>query len=661
MQTNVALLVTEIKRLLNRPSKILGSYPKSGNQNHNWQLLWLDPKLPEKPPEFSKELLTQERELMKTKMLEFFAQNLGNLEAPVFLVQAVAGMGKSTSAIQVAQEVARMGYKVLYLMPRHDYWKDIINNPMCNSDMWLHWLSFDGIHEETKQPMCRYPKAIKSLSLSGYQAIEGCINLCGQERDNYIAVCPYRKQARTEQPIVAGVHQHIVTGLSIKFDLIIIDESIMSAMLNQRLVPAKFLISDCDIPVVDLLMEKLFTLSQERKIYNGFDLAYLCEGELSTIFKLIKADEITFEKPELPESFDERSQVQYWYILDFLRLMAIEYQLWQQNETEGMSRVKLDGNGLTLYLKNDDFWQETPKIILDATGESETIANLLGKEVIKHSPNIGLKGKVFQVCNRLNNITALYDKAQNTLTPNGNELKHLIEQIRHSRPTKNGYGSYNTVGLITFKSLRPHLEHLADITLHFGGNRGTNAMEGVDCLIIAGTPSPSDYDIMNIANQMLFSDEISTHSNIVGNRPYRTSSTKPYLYEENGKQPHRLISGYDNKILEQVLYNFRDAELVQSLYRARPLTCETDVWLLTSVPLEVWLDKLTEKASDLINLPECGIKILAQLDEYCTGKWIELSRIPLSRNDIYSVCKWNPSKYQLVSKDKNIYFRGLNV
>lgn len=662
METTINNLVNEIKRLLAKKPKILGSYPQSANKGHNWQVQWLDPKLPEKPPKFSDSLLADERQLMKQKMLEYFAQNLGNESAPIFLVQAVAGMGKSTTAIQVAQEIARMDYKVLYLMPRHDYWQDIINNPFYNEDYWLHWLSFDGINDEG-QAMCRFPKAIKSLSLSGYKAVDGCKQLCGLHTDNYIAICPYRSQARSKKNIIAGVHNHLTTGLSIKFDLIIIDESVMSTMLTQRLVPAKFLIGEAVEPIVLHLMKRLAELSNERKVYNGFDLAHILQAELSVIFKRIKEDSISFEPPELPESFDEETQVKYWYVLDFLRLMAVEYQLWQSGESDGMSRVKLDGLGLTLYLKNDDFWQETPKIILDATGEASMLENLLGKEVIKHAPNIGLKGKIFQLANRLNNITAIYDKQNNKLTQNGTELQLMIKHIRHSKPLKSGYGKYNKVGLITFKSLKPFLEKYADIVLHFGGNRGTNVMENVDCLIIAGTPSPSDYDILNLANQMLFSDDLSAHSNIVGNRPYRNSTVKPYLFTKDQKQPYRLVSGYDNPVLESTLANFRESELIQSLYRARPLTNDCHIYLLTCVPLpDIWLDKLTENPNELINLPNVPLKMFAKLQKYCTGELYNLQKIcselNISKAEVYQLVQYNCHHYQVIAKDKELYFRG---
>jgi len=41
----------------------------------------------------------------------------------------------------------------------------------------------------------------------------------------------------------------------------------------------------------------------------------------------------------------------------------------------------------------------------------------------------------------------------------------------------------------------------------------------------------------------------------------------------------------DHQVLSAVLEQYRDAEILQSIHRARPLRNKVDVWLLTNVPI----------------------------------------------------------------------------
>src|SRR6185295_11363793 len=110
---------------------------------------------------------------------------------------------------------------------------------------------------------------------------------------------------------------------------------------------------------------------------------------------------------------------------------------------------------------------------------------------------------------------------------------------------------------------------------HFGAQRGTNRFEGCDCLIVVGAQQPTTTALVDTAAQVFHTRTLpfdTTWSTL--DRPF---AGQPWAWP---------IGGFWNDAdLQTLLEQFREAELLQAVHRARPIRYPIDVWLLTNVPI----------------------------------------------------------------------------
>lgn len=574
----------------------------------SYALNWSEGALP-KPEQMTVEA---SRNFVTDKIDRYFESGHG-----VLLLTPNPGQGKSTTAIRYAQKLAAEGKRVLYLMPRHDYWLDIQSNPFTKHSQWYHWLSVDGVKDE--KPMCRYAKSANAWARKGYKLIDHCKALCGD--DGYIDQCAYRRQRHVKQPIVAGVHNHLTTGMAVSnFDAVFIDELPIGAFVDERFIKAKFIDVGARGKVRELT-DALFSLCAE----TPYGVEVRGEQLLSRISHLLP---VIYENtnltsswlPMLPEINDPKDvfTIREWYIYDLLLLLMPEFYAYKAGKHKWMSRVVLTRDGLKL-LQKKELWEKLPEkiVIMDGTGDESVYETLFNTSVTTVNPEVKRQGRMFQIAERSYTITSVMDRSSKQLKKPGKELMELVKLIETSKPLPGGkWGRYENIGIVTFKKIRHHFDSIygSENVLHFGGNRGTNAFVGKDCVMVLGTPSPPDEAMIDLMAQLSFDMSNPEASKVDGFAPtvtpngvipVRSVREKQYLYSSReGMTPARATSGFWlHPDLQAVYEMFRAGEIQQSGHRGRPLTADCDVWLVTAVPTNEWLDGLWESPNECLNLP----------------------------------------------------------
>lgn len=664
-------------------------YP-DGEDRARWQIQW-------EPPSPNNLAVATPPYMTLSEGRQYISRELENYisdpdRQDTVLVKSQPGTGKSYAAIALAQKYANEGKRVLYLMPRNNYWDDICTSPIVDQSLWYHWQATDS-KDVYGDPMCKYHHQAKTWMSKGYSLIAQCKGLC--KEDGYINHCPYRLQGRRKEPIIAGVHNHLVTGLAIKdFEIVIVDELFLSAFIEDRVIPDRFIDVGGQHAVKEmtqLLQALTKSILDNRRIRAKALFEYKFNGSklgdiLTRVYENINLGGSWLPViPEIQEP-DDVYKAGYWYIYDLLTLLTPEHIAWQKGMNDWLSRVYVDRGGLHL-LKRASPWKDLPKkiIILDGTGLKDIYERLLDKPVTVIDAPIKRKGRIFQVTERLNGSGQIMGdkgiKPFRKLSETGQSLLELADIITSSKPTDCGFESYRKIGVVTFKDAVPYFEALfgAGNVLYFGGNRGSNSFvsnEPYDCIIVAGCPSPPDGDMIDIVAQVMFDPKNPAKSRIdpfqmirteTGWQPVR-SHTKQEYHFVNGEglaawRVHGGFWGYQD--LQTVYSLFRECEVIQAIERGRTLLNECDVWVLTSLPLPVRLDGIFDTPNTCLNLPN-GVH---------WERWIKLQRwlgnqdgfIPVKNVADFmgvshewaagwckSIQEWRPDRWQYVGDPRHV-------
>lgn len=544
------------------------------------------------------------------------------------LVSIPAGAGKTTAGVQIAEQVAASGHRVLYAGPRKEFFDDI-QALYTRPSWWYAWRSREYVGDPNNQladpEMCRWHAQMKKWLDRGYEAIPFCLNnrICGGHYLNN--ACLYQAQQRRNENIIYGHHAHVTLGhpLMKQFNLIIGDELPLSSFLHKWLIPIS------DILPPDVEDEELATLLRNLKWlcvqtpdpgqqWQGADLyQVLLPGgpqavlDLCERYKLIVGAKAKSPDLRTAASADEAP---YFHLPNLIALLSRE----ARRLIAGLpiiGRVRCTPDGLTLFLRHTPHELPSHIIWFDATGNEHIYAALLGRPVEVVRFDVAMAGTVYQMWYSSNNRRAVLDERPDKAgKPQGeNKQDHLRAQIARIMALRN----YQRPAIISYKVLGDSLLPGADQS-HFGGNRGTNRLQDCDALFVVGSPLPPLVEIKEIASMVYFERD----------EPWRDSwhaLDVPFV----GQGAAYSVGGFwDDTDLRSLLEQLREAELVQAAHRARPLRRKVDVWLLTNVvtelPVElVSLHQLFD-ALDSEGKPLTGIDIV---------RWADVLALPATEDD----------------------------
>lgn len=494
----------------------------------------------------------------------------------MLLIRAPAGTGKTWTAVRLAETLAKQGYRVLYLVPRHDFVADILALAQ-HSQLWLEWQPRRQSEDEA-QETCKHAGAMGVWIDRGYEPINLCKRLCEW---SYIGDgCPWHAQKKTLQPIVIGQHQHLSSGHPREFDFVIGDEYPLASFAHDWEIPAQYIayrlpreLDPAIIRILETLQQLCLTLPQNEHgghiPLSGPDLLNRLGGP-ATILQDIAAFILAINQPEpYVEEPEDVKNIPYRHIPALLLILDRECRLALTDKPYPHRLIVAHEKMHILQRHDIDPRLPNRCIWLDATADQYLYERVLGRKIDFVAPNIARKGAVYQVWNSTNNKRSLltYDPSTKKESKT-DKVARITAQIQAIIDR-----GYQRPVVISYKALAPDL---ATEYGHFGAARGTNQYEGADCLIIVGTPQLAPCDIETEAKMLFYERD----------DPFCMELTeRERAYGQSGQA--MLVNGYWQDSDVQALHSqHRDAELIQVAYRGRPLQHAVDIWLLTSHPIE---------------------------------------------------------------------------
>jgi hypothetical protein len=552
---------------------------------------------------------TEAREMMDERIAEYLAEPDPE---EVLLIVGSPGVGKTTRAARAAELVAmNEKHRVLYCGPRHAHYVSVLG-VADHPEWWMEWLPRQSGDPETGQVQtCRYAGAITEWMNRGGDGLKFCHAICGY--DYTAKACVYHAQTKTKARIVYGQHQHLTLGHPIgKWSLVVIDENPMSAFLREWVIPGQWVYPrglDVTQPAAELL----------------YDLGQLCEarqpgteplsgpallsalGGAQSVYERAQSEGVIFPV-EIPREPGDVERTPYQHATESLPLLAREAKAAMEGR-EYPHRIyvspEADGN-LTLLLRHR-LVSTLPKhlIVADATANEEILYTLLGRPIRRLEPRVPMVSTIYQIHDRANGVSALTTSTP-TKKPRATKVKQLADLRTLIAAIVARYPHGSPIGLITHKRIESEFPEFLPYLGHFAAERGTNEFEGVRALIVAGLPQPQLEEIEKAAKMLHFEDMRSFRVERKGRweLPWSVKQV-PYQFTdpETGKGLARDSGGFwEDKRLQAVLWQLREAEVIQAAHRARPViprdgVLQPDVWLLENLPIadlpptELWPSK----------------------------------------------------------------------
>lgn len=507
----------------------------------------------------------------------------------MLLVKAVPGVGKTTAAVRLAEELAAQGRRVFYAAPRHDFIHDlraIAQEPT----MIYEWLPRQA-GTEHKAETCRHTEPINRWMHRGYDGIDFCSRVCGWDYLNH--ACPYHAQKQRREPVVMGQHQHVTAGHPLEFNFVIGDESPLASFQHQWLIPSRWIMPpnmDWAEPLTELLLEIRRLADDDTRIEGPALLRSLGGAE-----RILEACRM-FTLPANAEAYlpalhnaGDAERAPYFHLPKLIPLLTREAEAALRGQ-DYPHRIVIDNGHLMLLLRREVNEQLPAHVVwLDATGNEHLYRAAFRRPVKVVNPPVRLRGKIIQITDRANGKSSLTQDGAST--DKAEQLTAQVKHIIHSH----GLRKPGIVSFQEFVSLKDFEQLQA---LHFYAARGTNVQQDVDGHIVAGTPQPSLLEMDKLA-RMLFFERMAPFDRrwSVRDLPYR-------YVDADGKGRAYAASGFwHDEDLQAILWQYREAELIQSVHRSRLATRDVTVWLLSNLP--VWELPPSElvQIRDLFNAP----------------------------------------------------------
>lgn len=552
-----------------------------------WELRDCDPP----PAARSPVTIAEARQMIRDEIDAYL-----KLERPehMLLVRAAAGLGKTTLGVRTAELCATRGRRVAYVMPRHDFFGDLLaiaEHPR----QWYEWLPRqDG--DEAHPHTCDYAEIINGSWLArGYKGMDFCSRICGWDFVNN--KCVYHAQKNKREPILAIQHQHLVLGHPADFSVVIGDENPMGSFMHEWRIPARHVMLT-GLQYEDPLAELLYTLrnlcDNDKPLSGPALLAAL--GGADSVGKTA-AD--NYYPPSLLSSpsihhAHEAERIDYGHLPHLLGLLKRETAEALAGR-EYAARIWAGRGELTLLLRRDPAMLTGRKrpghvIWLDATGAEHIYAELFGRPVKVVDPPVKMAGEIIVVADRANGKRTLSDEA-GAPEPKFDDVRRIVERVVAD-------GAFQQPGLITFQSLlkADWLQELQ--TANFYGARGTNRMEGCDVLFVAGAPLPPKSSLQKDAAMIYFRRM----------RPFNapwTAQWVTYQFQDDAGRGRMYPAGgyWADPDMQALVWQYREAEILQSAHRARPLHRDVPVYLLVNVPIPELPVSQVITSRDILGVP----------------------------------------------------------
>jgi hypothetical protein len=496
----------------------------------------------------------------------------------VLLVTAQAGFGKTFAGVDFIHDVlAASTNRVIYFGTRHAFYSDMLATAIQQGNdvrEWLEWLPRQGASLNKKET-CRYPDEIGHWQTKGFKSMDFCLGVCGPTYVNND--CPYHLQKKLPQRVIFGQHAHLTLGhpLSDQFGIAIGDENPMTSFFREWTIPVNGMVWGTLNMKYELgkILWELKERAKTVRFLRGPELIDWVGGPDRVIdacdaYPAINTANLLVK----PKSINEADQAPYNFLFDFVPLLRREAKCCKEGK-QYLNRIIVTPRGLTLVLRNY-VSPEMPKhmIWFDGTGRQDIYEVLFRRPVKVVTSNLPMVGEVIQMVDRSNCKTSMVvkDKAskQSHLTSKTVQAEQIIDRIKEL---------HGGCAVVTYKELVSQ-GRFPD-ALWFYANRGTNQLSTCKALAVVGTPQTPRHQITLLASSLLFERDEAFDATWV-------TELETYRYTDaEGKSWAKPISTFADPILRIFLWQLREAEIIQSAHRARILTRDVPVYLLTNIPI----------------------------------------------------------------------------
>jgi hypothetical protein len=518
----------------------------------------------------------------------------------MLLVSLPPGSGKTWEAVrQIEHWAGAARGRALFAGSRHDLFDDMMKMsgiPVAHQhNWWYHWQPHTGGDPETGQGQtCRWARQFRAWVERGHPGHDFCQkkNVCGYTYIN--EHCIWHGQKRRTQPIVFVQHLDVILGHPFleQCTLLIGDESPLGAFLHPWAIPPRDIIPSTlfpsersSRPELALDSEAIEVLRTLRDLsdrpppkgifWEGPALLEALGGaeHVQAVCAATKIALTDLDSPDLYGGPDSVDSAPYAHVVPLFRQLSREADE-AAAEHAYISRVRVSKKELTLLLRRSQAKLPQHVIWLDATANADLYRAMFHRPVEVVAPRVQMTGKVYQVWASLNNRDNLLGEdtaktpGQQAKNRSGkrDEITKQVQQIIRSQ-------GYDNPFIVTYKALK---SSFADFeTAHFGSLRGTNQYQDFAAMIIVGTPQASISDLCDQA-AMLHQERMQPFDARWSDQP------QPYIGHDYGY----AVSGFwHDPLLQSLLFQCREAELVQVAHRVRPLLKNAAIWLLTNLPL----------------------------------------------------------------------------
>jgi len=524
------------------------------------------------PPAREMERLTvqEARGRIRSGIRDYLAEdNAGEM----LLVQAVAGVGKTTIAVQTCEEmVEKSRARVLYAGPRHDFFVDLMAIAR-HPDWWYEWLPRRD--ESDDHPAnCQHFAAMNTWLAKGYRAMDFCQRVCGWD---YVGrYCGYHAQRKRAEPIIYGMHEHVVLGHPFAFGVVVGDESPITKVCQEWNIPAANVMIpglDPDDRLTHILHELHALASQGTTVRTDALIMLLggAESVASACEDTVIPLDPEFTVPDIRVAEDVE-RVPYLHLFPLVTLLKRAAGMLMRGG-QPADRLRLVGGSLQMLLRRQlNERLPTRMVWLDATANARLYSAAFQRPVRVLDAQVRLRGQVIQVYDRANGKASLLEK-DGTQTHQVGQAGVLIGEIVKRQ-------GYIRPAVITFMGCQDAMG--VEEVGHFYAARGTNQYEGCDALFVVGTPMPPPGKLLDQARMVFWERDLEFVA------PWITQ-LKQYRYvdPDDGQGRAYPVAGYwDDPDLSAILWSMREAEIIQTAHRVRPINVACDVWLLTNIPLD---------------------------------------------------------------------------
>lgn len=504
------------------------------------------------------------------------------------LLNSLPGSGKSYLLTDVLNRHHRSlnprRYSI-YFVPRHDLAQD-------NKER-QHWASMRGrTSPHQGQTPCAFPERQLELSRLHIPGQVGCDHCplkkaCeehqhpGQDQPYYLGQFKQKAKVRTYPA------QHFFTpSLWGSPTAVVLDDcDLRSLMLEERQLKQSSLgyalhwatnhpdhFYSKAQPLLFLLNELLRQApAGEAFTWHGPDLlsqlSTLAESHKLTLDQVL-ADARQAEEPDplYQRTLDQGLvPVPPRFLAPLLSVLEYEYQQYRQGLIYNR-RLRLERTTpgqepmLRLTLRRDLPLQALDKsllILADASLSLEEARVLFpNRQWIEINPPLRMPERV----NILQDISANYGKVHLSRPGEKERALEKIAQVVDLHPGE-------TIGLITHKSFASHVrQRFPQIKVgHYYGQRGSN--EFIDCAVFIafGTPNPNPDDLERQAAALYWDDKPLWPQTMLLPKTFR---------QKDGNLLMTRVRSYADPRLQQLLRSKRDEEMLQAIFRARPLSLD---------------------------------------------------------------------------------------